>query len=103
MAAGMGDERKPLSAGDRWQPTASDINAIHKAVTQVENMNRGGGACGSPRITVPVPRFVVSVYNKSATDWDIWQPVGVLVATGGRRRKSRIVFWKALFRRLRSR
>lgn len=78
MAGGMGDERKPLSAGDRWQPTASDINALHRAAGHVENLNCGGGVVVSSH-RVPAPRLVVSVANQSATDWDIWQPVGVLV------------------------
>ena len=52
-----------LSSGDRWKPTADEINDFRRAADYVRNLERGGGALASKGESTPV-----RVKNNSGSD-----------------------------------
>jgi hypothetical protein len=62
----MGDDRRLLSPGDRWRPTAGTINGYQEAADYVRQLSRSGGALpGSGAAAQPC---IVPIKNCSGGD-----------------------------------
>ncbi len=79
----MADDTRPLNAGDRWQPTASGLNALHDAADYIEQLKQSGGSAAIPHNRRELGT-VVLVKNLSANneDWPMWSPAVVCVPPG---------------------
>ena len=75
MAAGMGDETRRLSPGDRWRPTASVLNGYQDAADYVESIKRSGGAI--PGAGAGPQPAVMTVRNDSGDDCERFAVLGI--------------------------
>ena len=71
----MGDQLKPLSPGDRWQPIASVLNGYQEAADYVRGLKRGGGAL--PGSSGGFDGTIATLKNNSGSDLDRFAVLGI--------------------------
>ena len=72
-----------MISGDRWNPTASNLNKLQETADYIDSLKRSGGSLANPQNRRELGA-VVLVKNESATEetWPIWSPVGVCPPPG---------------------
>ena len=75
MAAGMGDETKRFSPGDRWNPTSTVLNGWQDAADYVRDQERGNGAL--PKGMPAAQGIIVPVQNNSGSDRNRFDVLGI--------------------------
>jgi hypothetical protein len=75
VAAGMADDTKRFSSGDRWNPTASVLNGWQDASDYVRDLERGGGSDAIPMGLIRGD--VLPVKNNSGADRGRFDIVGL--------------------------
>lgn len=75
MAAGMGDETRRFSSGDRWTPTATVLNGWQDAADYVRDRERGGGTL--PGRSALIQGSIIKVKNTSGADCDRLAVLGI--------------------------
>lgn len=75
MAAGMGDDTRRFSSGDRWIPTSSALNGWQDAADYVHDLDRGGGSLPGPAGTMEPT--IVRIKNTTGADLDRFSILGI--------------------------